>query len=48
MKITSFARISTLSLMAFAALNLAACTNTVRGAGQDVERAGEAVQDATR
>jgi predicted small secreted protein len=48
MKITSFARISTLSLLALAAINLSACTNTVRGAGQDVENAGEAVQDATR
>ncbi len=48
MKITSIARISMLSLLALSAINLSACTNTVRGAGQDVENAGEAVQDATR
>ncbi|GLK52247.1 hypothetical protein GCM10017621_17550 [Maricaulis virginensis] len=32
-------------LLALTTLSLAAC-NTVRGAGQDVEDAGEAVQDA--
>ncbi len=32
-------------LVALAALGAAAC-NTVEGAGQDVESAGEAVQDA--
>jgi predicted small secreted protein len=32
-------------LLALTTLSLAAC-NTVRGAGQDVEEAGEAVQDA--
>lgn len=32
-------------LIALSALSLAAC-NTVRGAGQDVEAAGEEIQDA--
>ena len=32
-------------LLALTTLSLTAC-NTVRGAGQDVEEAGEAVQDA--
>ena len=33
------------SLLALATLQLGAC-NTVSGAGQDIENAGEAVQDA--
>ncbi|MEA1943436.1 MAG: entericidin A/B family lipoprotein [Pseudomonadota bacterium] len=33
-------------LIALTALSLTAC-NTIRGVGQDVERAGETVQDAT-
>ena len=37
----------TLALLAAASFTAAAC-NTVEGAGQDVENAGEAVQDAAR
>lgn len=39
--------IKTLSLLAFATLSLGltAC-NTISGAGQDIERGGEAIQDA--
>lgn len=35
----------TVLLLATAALGLSAC-NTMQGAGQDIESAGEAVQDA--
>jgi predicted small secreted protein len=38
-------KLTTGFLIAIAALSLSAC-NTLRGAGQDVEDAGEAVQDA--
>lgn len=34
-------------LMALALLSLAACSNTMDGAGKDIERAGEKVQDAS-
>ncbi|MEA1943435.1 MAG: entericidin A/B family lipoprotein [Pseudomonadota bacterium] len=34
------------TLVALTSLSLAAC-NTIRGAGQDVEEAGEEIQDAT-
>lgn len=39
----------TLSLIAILAgsLSLVACSNTFEGAGQDIENAGEAVQDAS-
>lgn len=39
----AFALIVTL----FAVLNLSAC-NTIRGVGQDVEKAGEAIQKTTK
>ncbi|MEP3071390.1 entericidin A/B family lipoprotein [Maricaulis sp.] len=39
-------KLATGVLIALTALSLAAC-NTIRGIGQDVERAGEAVQDAS-
>jgi len=38
-------KLTTGILIALATMSLAAC-NTIRGAGQDVEAAGEAVQDA--
>ncbi len=34
-------------LLAMAGLSVAACSNTMRGAGKDIENAGEAVQDAS-
>ncbi len=34
------------ALLAVFGLSMGACANTMRGAGQDVENAGEAVQDA--
>lgn len=34
------------ALALFAAVNLAACANTVHGAGQDIENAGHTVQEA--
>jgi len=39
-------KLATGILIALTAISLTAC-NTIRGMGQDVERAGEAVQDAT-
>ncbi|WP_297734474.1 entericidin A/B family lipoprotein [uncultured Maricaulis sp.] len=39
-------KIITLTAMTLFAISLAGC-NTLRGAGQDIERAGEAVQDAS-
>lgn len=33
-----------LSLLALSTLGLAACENTIHGAGQDIENAGESVQ----
>ncbi|RKR02814.1 entericidin A/B family lipoprotein [Maricaulis maris] len=39
-------RIVTFAAVALFAVSLAGC-NTIRGAGQDIERAGEAVQDST-
>lgn len=38
-------RLLTLAILAVGAISLSAC-NTVDGAGQDIENAGEAVQDA--
>lgn len=38
-------RVATGILIALTALSLTAC-NTIRGVGQDLERAGEAVQDS--
>lgn len=35
-----------LTLLALIAAPLAACENTVHGAGQDIERAGENVQES--
>ena len=35
-----------MALVATFGAGLGACANTMRGAGQDVENAGEAVQDA--
>lgn len=43
---TSFSRITVLTLLLLASVSLGACTNTMHGAGQDIERAGEEVQDA--
>lgn len=37
-------RVLTLSLLAVTAIGMSACTNTVDGAGQDIERAGEKIQ----
>ena len=37
----------TLGVLSVAALSLGAC-NTIDGAGQDIERAGESVQDAAK
>ncbi|WP_417486629.1 entericidin A/B family lipoprotein [Maricaulis sp.] len=34
------------AVIALVGISLAGC-NTIRGAGQDIERAGEAVQDST-
>lgn len=31
-----------------ATVTLAACDNTIRGAGKDIRQTGDAVQDATR
>lgn len=41
-------RILTLSAMLVSSLALAACDNTVRGAGEDIERAGAAIQKSTK
>lgn len=38
-------RILTLAALAVAGLQLTACANTVHGAGQDIENAGEKVQE---
>lgn len=35
-----------LALVLCSSLGVAACSNTMHGAGQDIERAGENVQDA--
>ncbi len=43
----SVLRILTLSTLLVSALSLAACNNTIRGAGEDIERAGEAIQKST-
>ncbi|MDY0028857.1 MAG: entericidin A/B family lipoprotein [Pseudobdellovibrionaceae bacterium] len=40
----SVLRILTLSTLLVSALSLAACNNTIRGAGEDIERAGAAIQ----
>ena len=40
-----FLRSVVLSLLILSAAALGACTNTVHGAGEDIERAGDAVQD---
>ncbi len=45
MNISSLLRISALSLLLVSSISLGACTNTVHGAGRDIERAGEEVQD---
>lgn len=34
-------------LLALAGFSVSACSNTMHGAGRDIENAGEAVQDAT-
>lgn len=39
-------RVLPLTLLAVSAIGLSACTNTVDGAGQDIERAGEKVQQS--
>ncbi len=41
-------RILTLSALMVSSLALAACDNTVRGAGADIERAGEAIQKSAQ
>lgn len=45
MKVLKISKILTLAVLALGAASLSAC-NTVGGAGQDIEHAGEAVQDA--
>ena len=42
------ARFMTLTLLAMTAVSMSACTNTVEGAGQDIERAGEKIQENVR
>ncbi len=46
MNIINILKVSALSLMLVSTVALGACTNTVHGAGQDIERAGEEVQDS--
>ena len=46
MEDTAVKKFATGLLIVLTTLSLAAC-NTIRGMGRDVERAGEAVQDAT-
>lgn len=41
-------RILALTLLGLATLGASACTNTLDGAGQDIERAGEKVQETAR
>lgn len=41
----NIAKILTMAFIAISGLSISAC-NTIEGAGQDVENAGEAVQDA--
>lgn len=41
-------RLLTLTLLGLSTLAASACTNTIDGAGQDIERAGEKVQESTR
>lgn len=36
-----------MALLILSGLSVSACSNTFHGAGQDIENAGEAVQDAT-
>lgn len=36
------------SLLVFACLGLAGCTNTVAGAGEDISNAGHAISKSTR
>lgn len=43
-----FSKIVLLFLIGFALLTSMACRETMRGAGQDIENAGDEVQDATR
>lgn len=44
---TTFLRLMAVTLLlASAAGGLSACTNTLDGAGKDIENAGDAVQDA--
>jgi predicted small secreted protein len=46
MRSANVKRVATGILVALTALSLTAC-NTIRGVGQDLERAGETVQDST-
>lgn len=39
-------KVTALSLLLLSSVTLGACQNTVHGAGKDIERAGEEVQDA--
>lgn len=41
-------RFLALTLLGLATLGTAACTNTLDGAGQDIERAGQKVQETAR
>lgn len=41
-------RIVALTLLGVATLASSACTNTLHGAGQDIERAGEKVQETVQ
>ncbi len=36
-----------MGLLAMAGFTVSACSNTMHGAGRDIENAGEAVQDAS-
>lgn len=41
-------RLFTLALLGMTTLAASACTNTLDGAGQDIERAGQKVQETAR
>ena len=38
-------KLTTLAILALTTLGLAACGNTLEGAGKDIERAGQKIQD---
>ncbi|MFA7276418.1 MAG: entericidin A/B family lipoprotein [Pseudobdellovibrionaceae bacterium] len=41
---THLLRTALLSLLVVSSLGLAACNNTIQGAGEDIERAGSAIK----